>query len=137
MSQPTHTNNKKIGCVMVESVLCYGSEVWTLNADLRRRLNAVEMDYLRRSARISRTNEEVRRVMNAGETVVERIGKRGLKWFGHVLLMPKERLPKKIYQSRPPGNRTKGRPRLAVYTPIFIVNVLFVTRNISDLLDFL
>ena len=52
---------------MVESVLCYGSEVWTLNADLKRRVNAVEIDYLRRSARISRmdkkSNEEVRKIM--------------------------------------------------------------------------
>lgn len=31
---------------MVESVLCYGSEVWSMNDDLERPVNAVEMDYL-------------------------------------------------------------------------------------------
>lgn len=39
---------------MVESVLFYRCEVWTLNADTRRRMKAVEIDYLRRGAGISR-----------------------------------------------------------------------------------
>jgi hypothetical protein len=68
---------KRIGQVMVESTLCYGSEIWTINAETKRRLNAVEMDYLRRSARVSRfkhiKNEEIRRRMIAGETVNDRM----------------------------------------------------------------
>jgi hypothetical protein len=35
-----------IGKVLVESVLLYGSEIWTLNEYYRKRLQAVEMDYL-------------------------------------------------------------------------------------------
>ena len=49
-------------------------------------LNQLIMDYFRRSARVSRLqwimNEEIRRRMEAEETVLERIDKRGLKWFG-------------------------------------------------------
>lgn len=60
----------------------------------KRRLT-VEMDYLRRSARVlrleRRTNEEVRHRMEAEKTIVDRIKKRGLKWFGHFLRMPEER----------------------------------------------
>jgi hypothetical protein len=45
---------KYIGKVLVESVLLYGGEIWTLNEYYRKRLQAVEMDYLRKSARVSR-----------------------------------------------------------------------------------
>jgi hypothetical protein len=53
------------------------------------------MDYLRRSARKSKLerfpNEEIRRIMQAEETVLDRIEARKLRWFGHVMRMPEER----------------------------------------------
>ena len=39
---------------MVESVVCYGCEVWLIKIEEQRKLLALEMDYLRRSARVSR-----------------------------------------------------------------------------------
>jgi hypothetical protein len=76
--------------VLVESVLLYGSEIWTLKY-YRKRLQAVEMDYLRRSARVSRlehiSNQEIRTRMNAEESIIDRIKNKGLNWFGHVLRM--------------------------------------------------
>ena len=49
---------------MVKSVLTYGDEIWSLYEDDRRRINATEMDVLRRSARTSKldrkTNEYIR-----------------------------------------------------------------------------
>ena len=49
---------------MVKSVLIYGAETWSLYEDDWRRINAPEMDALRRSARISKldrkTNECIR-----------------------------------------------------------------------------
>jgi len=49
---------------MVKSVLIYGAETWSLYKDDRRRINATEMDAIRRSARISKldrkTNEYIR-----------------------------------------------------------------------------
>lgn len=100
---------------MVESVLCYGSEVWTLKAENLRKLNTVEMDYLRRSAGISKMehipNQEIRNIMHAEETVVDRIQIRGLKWFGHLLRMDENRWPQRIFKWTPPGRRKRGRPR--------------------------
>ena len=39
---------------MVGSVACYGCEVWLLKTEEQRKLLALEMDYLRRSAKVSR-----------------------------------------------------------------------------------
>jgi hypothetical protein len=99
----------------VESVLLCGSEIWTLNEYYRRRLQAVEMDYLRRSARVSRlqhiSNQEIRTRMNAEERIIDRIKNKGLNWFGHVLRMDEERWPKQLYQWKPPEKRKRRRPK--------------------------
>lgn len=111
-----HIKTKKhIGKALVESVLCYGSEIWTINAEHRRKINTVEMDYLRRSAGISKrdhiTNEEIRNKMKAQETVLDRIELGSLKWFGHLMRMEESRWPSRIFRWKPPGRRKKGRPR--------------------------
>ncbi|KAJ4435246.1 hypothetical protein ANN_23824 [Periplaneta americana] len=98
--------NKYIGKMLVESVLNYGSEIWVTNAYYRKRILALEMDYLRRSARVSRLdhikNEEIRHRMDAEETVLKRIENKSLKWFGHLMRMGEDRWPKQIYQWKPP-----------------------------------
>lgn len=75
---------------MVKTTFVYGSEIWTLKEEDDNRSNVVEMDYLRRSAVISRRkrrrNEEIRNIMSATATVLDRIEKRGLKWFGNFYL---------------------------------------------------
>lgn len=59
-------NKKRTGQTTVESVLCYGSEIWVMKEE-KRKLLAVEMDYLRKSAGVSRLqrirNEEIRNRM--------------------------------------------------------------------------
>lgn len=74
----------------------------------------MKIDHLRRSLKISRTerktNAFVREKMGASETIMGRIGKRTLKWFGNVLRMPEDKWPKKIYQWRLPGRRKIGGP---------------------------
>jgi hypothetical protein len=49
---------------IIKSALTYGAETWSLYDDNRRRINAAEMDALRRSAGISKldikTNEDIR-----------------------------------------------------------------------------
>ena len=108
-------NKKRIGKTMVETVLTYGCEVWALKEEDKKRIRAVEMDYLRRSAGRSRLerirNEQIRLKMSAQETVIERIEKKSLRWFGHLLRMNDERLPKQIFIWKPPGRRKRGRPR--------------------------
>ena len=43
-----------LGKAIVESVACYGCEVWLLKTEEQRKLLALEMDYLKRSASVSR-----------------------------------------------------------------------------------
>jgi hypothetical protein len=43
---------------MVKSVLIYGAEIWNLYEDDRQRINATEMDALRRSARTSKLDRK-------------------------------------------------------------------------------
>jgi hypothetical protein len=53
-------------------------------------------------------NEEIRRIMQAEETVLDRIEARRLRWFGHVMRMPKERWPAIIHLQIPLGRRKRG-----------------------------
>ncbi|XP_030763703.1 uncharacterized protein LOC115888211 [Sitophilus oryzae] len=73
------------------------------------------MDYLRRSARVSKLdrvrNVVIRAKMDATQTIVDRVEQRGLKWFGHLLRMEHQRWPYRIYSWSPPGKRKRGRPR--------------------------
>ena len=103
-----HDNNTSIGTKirlmrsMVVSVLLYGCEAWTLNADLQRRIQALEMRCLRRLLGISYrdhiTNEEVRkRITNAigpFESLLSIVKTRKLSWYGHVIRSNSLLLPK-------------------------------------------
>jgi hypothetical protein len=75
------------------------------------KLQAVEMEYLRCSARKSKLervpNEEYRRIMQAEETVLDRIESRKLRWFRHVMRMPEERWPAIIHSWIPLGRRKR------------------------------
>jgi hypothetical protein len=65
------------------------------------------MKYLRSSVRKSKfktvPNKEIRKVMQAEETVLDRIEIRILRWFGHVVRMPEERWPAIIHSWIPSG----------------------------------
>jgi hypothetical protein len=67
----------------------------------KNKLQAVKMDYLRRSAKKSKLervlNQEIRKIMQAEETVLDRIEIRKLSWFGHLMRMPEEKWPARIY----------------------------------------
>jgi hypothetical protein len=67
---------------MVKSFLIYGAETWSLYEDDGRRINATEMDALRRSARISKldrkTNEYIREKMDAPDTILDEITRKQL-----------------------------------------------------------
>jgi hypothetical protein len=92
-------------------VLCYGCETWIINKQYKRRINAIQIDYLRRSSRVSRlehiSNEEIRKRMDAEESAIDRIQKRGLNWFGHALRTGDERWPQQMYKWKPPGKRKR------------------------------
>ena len=70
---------------ILESIVLYGSEVWTMNQQHANRLTAVEIDFWRKPARKSRTerirNTEIRRVMHAERNIMDEIEPRRLKWY--------------------------------------------------------
>ena len=51
--------------------------------------------------------------MLAEQSILDRIQRRQLKWYGHLLRMEDSRWPKKIYQWTPHGRRSRGRPQLS------------------------
>jgi hypothetical protein len=95
--------------------MVYGSELWVEDKRQNNKLQAVEMDCLRRSAKKSKLervpNEEIRGIMQTEETVLDRMEARKLRWFGHVTRMPEERWPTIIHSWIPPGRRKRGRRR--------------------------
>jgi len=76
----------------------YGSETWRLTENNKRRVEATEMDALRRSSRISRKlrirNVTIRQQTGLEEPIIKEIEQNQLTWYGHVQRMAKERLPK-------------------------------------------
>jgi hypothetical protein len=69
---------------LVQSILLYGAEAWTLNRQQANKLLATEMDFWR-SARISRKekvrNVTIREVMEVGKNTLEVIEEKRLRWF--------------------------------------------------------
>jgi hypothetical protein len=63
--------------VLIKSSLLYGSETWRLTENNKRRVEATEMDVLRRSSRISRKerirNVTIRQQIGLEETIVKEI----------------------------------------------------------------
>ena len=74
------------------------SETWKLTENNKKRVEATEMDALRRSSRISRkeiiNNVAIRQQIGLEETIVQEIEQNQLRWYGHVQRMAEGRLPK-------------------------------------------
>ncbi len=100
--------------VIIQSVL-YGAEIWQLSEQMRTKLRVMEMDFLRRSAGISRRekirNERIKEIMGLKQDILHEIEWKQLLWFGHVQRMRSNRLPKKLLDWQPQERRKRGRPR--------------------------
>jgi hypothetical protein len=83
---------------LIKSSILYGSETWRHTENNERRVEATEMDALRRSSRISRKerirNVTIRQQIGLEETIVIEIEQNQLTWYGHVQRMTEGRLPK-------------------------------------------
>jgi hypothetical protein len=94
---------------LVQSILLYGAETWTLNTQQANKLLATEMDFWRRSFRKSRKekvrNDTIRAIMEAGKNILEVTEENQLRWFGRVKRMPGNRLPLKILEWEPEGKQ--------------------------------
>lgn len=95
-------------------ILTYGSESWILTNQMRSRIQATEMKYLRGVKGITRRdkvrNETVRQELKV-EPIIRTIERQQLKWLGHMVRMDEERQPKRVWQARAAQKRARGRPR--------------------------
>lgn len=119
LSRMWRTNNvstktkTKLYTTLVVPVLLYGAECWTLRKEDERRILVAEMSWLRRIAGRTRRdrirNEVTREELGQRETLIDKIRKRRLTWFGHVTRMDSERLPARALFCQVKGTRSQGR----------------------------
>jgi len=80
------------------------------------KLNYTEMDFWRRSARISRKdkirNNIIKQKLNVERSLLEDIKTKQFQCYGHVYRMEEGRLPKEVMKWSPPGRRKRGRLKL-------------------------
>ena len=94
----------------------YKAETWYLKVKTVAKLNSTEMDFWRRSARISRKdkirNTIIKQKMNVTRSLLDDIKTKQLQWFGYAQRMEEGRLPKEVMKWSSPGRRKRGRPKL-------------------------
>ena len=105
----------KLYWALVLPVLMYGSECWKLRKEDESRLLVAEMAWLRRiigrSRRERLRSEKTREELGAEETVIEKIKRRRLIWFGPMERMEGKRLPNAALHGHVRGERSRGRQR--------------------------
>ncbi|CAH1272904.1 Hypp5001 [Branchiostoma lanceolatum] len=111
-----HLSTKiKIYEAAIFTILTYGSEVWVTTKAQSHRLEAFHQRCLRRILRVRWfhrvTNQSV--LEQTGTTSVEAVvAANRIRWLGHMIRMPKERLPRFLLDWNPNhGKRSRGRPR--------------------------
>ena len=100
---------------LVQSVVLYNAETWTLKQEHQRKLRVFEMAVLRRICGVTRKdrkrNTDIMNALDIDEDVVELLQKRRLTYFGHVSRMQPERYPHTLLHGYISGSRPQGRPR--------------------------
>src|SRR5215469_14399650 len=70
---------------IVKSTITYAAETWCLKAKMAAKLNSTEMDFWRRSARISRKdkirNTIIKHKMNVTRSLLDDTNTKQLKWY--------------------------------------------------------
>ena len=95
------------------SVLLYGSESWTISAEMKRKLEAMEMWCYRRMLKISWmefvSNEKVLGQVKEEQQILVSITLRQLKFFGHIVR--ENNLERLVLEGKIDGSRSRGRQR--------------------------
>jgi hypothetical protein len=112
---PTKERKLNIYNALIKSSLLCGSETWRLIENNKRRVEATEMDDLRRSSRISRKdrirNVTIRQQIGLEETIIKELELNQLTWYGHVQRIAEGRLPKIALKWRTRQKTARGRPK--------------------------
>ena len=83
-----HTRKRTLECY-IEPILMYGCEAWTISKQALKKLEAVEMWFLRRMMKISwmakKSNDTVLKEAHTSRALVNKIRTRQTTFFGHVM----------------------------------------------------
>ena len=99
---------------IVMAVLLYCCESWKGLRDIELRVRRFESNCLRKIMNIrwfEHISEEQVRERSGQRSVIEKIRYHRWRWYGHVLRMPEDRLPKQALGWTPEGSRRVGRPK--------------------------
>ena len=100
---------------LVQSIILYNSETWTLKEHHKRKLRVFEMSVLRKICGITRKdrrrNEDILNELSVEKDIVALLQARRLTYFGHVNRMDNDRLPKLLLHGYTHGHRPRGRPK--------------------------
>src|SRR6218665_2563305 len=103
----------KLYGTFVIPVIMYGSECWCIRKEDDRRIRVAEMSWLRRilvrSRRDRIQNEITRKELGQEITLIDKIRKRRLIWFGHLTRMEGSRIPVVALYEQMEGTRNRGR----------------------------
>lgn len=95
-------------------ILTYGCESWVLSVKDKSKIRATEMKYLRRAKGVTKLdrmrNEQIRTDLNI-EPVEDYIEQRQLGWWGHLQRLNNTAPVKRIWESKPPWKKKRGRPK--------------------------
>ena len=104
---------KRILQCYIEPILMYGCEAWTISKQTKKKLEAVEMWFLRRMLRVPwtarKTNIEVLKETNTRRSLISRLRKRQAQFVGHI--MRRDGLENLITTGKLEGRRARGRQR--------------------------
>ena len=96
------------------STLMYGAESWTLNREMKMKLNAAEMWFYRRMLRVSWrdrvTNEEVLLRVGQRRSLLAELRRRQMSFLGHVIR--NEKMEHLCLSGMIEGRRARGRQRI-------------------------
>ena len=106
-----HTRKRTLECY-IEPILMYGCEAWTISKQAQKKLEAVEMWFLRRMMKISwmakKSNDTVPKEAHTSRALVKKIWTvRQTTFFGHV--MRREKLEHLITTGMIEGKRSRGK----------------------------
>ena len=107
-----HTRKRTLECY-IEPILMYGCEAWTISKQAQKKLEAVEMWFLRRIIKISwmakKSNDTVLKEAHTSRALVNKIRTRQTTFFGHV--MRREKLEHLITTGMMDGKGSRGKQR--------------------------
>ena len=106
------TRKRTLECY-IEPILMYGYEAWTISKQAQKKLEAVEMWFLRRMMKTSwiakKSNDTVLKEAHTSRALVNKIRTRQTTFFGHV--MRREKLEHLITTGMMEGKRSRGKQR--------------------------